>query len=561
MLTVLKSFLKPPQAKNSESQEKARLLDRLLLGLICLDLILFSASVLVHPNEYVNRMALYGLSLFVFVGLYVLNRRGYPNFTAILLSIMFFVLVVIAVVLTHHSNLIAATGFLLVVFCAGLLIGRQAALIMGLVSAITSFVMMFIFPGIYGEGMSETLYIWLVYLGLLMSGTMLLYLVMGSLSESQSQLRERAFLLDQIADAVITTDLEQRIVSWNRAAERLYGWTSAEVMNQPLYQFVATEYPDGDFDDGKSYQQLMETGQWRGEVVQKNRAGQSIPVLASVTLLRDTKNNISGMVGVNRDNREGKELEEHRLYTKLLESDLKKEQELSNFKDRILSTVSHEFRTPLAVIQSSVEILRRHQEKFSPEQVAERLAKIQRQIGRLSHLLDDVSEYARGSQQRQSKPEEIELLPFLEELIEEYRLMNPSYPLDLKLGQLPTIFYAERRILEHILTNLLSNAIKYSPEGGKIDFSASRIDGIVEFRVDDRGIGIPLEDHPRIFESFHRARNVGTIPGTGIGLAIVKQNVSNMGGSIQFVSEQGRGSSFIVKLPFVKSPSTETIFP
>jgi PAS domain S-box-containing protein len=395
----------------------------------------------------------------------------------------------------------------------------------------------------------------------LSAGTMLLYLVMGSLSESQNQLRERAFLLDQIADAVITTDLEQRIVSWNRAAERLYGWTSAEVMNQPLHQFVTTEYPDENFDDRKSYQQLMETGQWNGDVMQKNRAGQSIPVLASVTLLRDTKNNISGMVGVNRDNREGKELEEHRLYTKLLESDLKKEQELSNFKDRILSTVSHEFRTPLAVIQSSVDILRKHREKFSAEQTIERLTKIQRQINRLSHLLDDVLEFARGNQQRPGQPEAIELLPFLKELIEEYRLMNPAHPLDLQLGQLPTIFYVERRILEHILTNLLSNAIKYSPAGGKIDFSATEINGIVEFRVDDMGIGIPPEDHARIFESFHRARNVGTIPGTGIGLAIVKQNVSNMGGSIHFVSEQGKGSSFIVKLPFVKSPSTETIFP
>jgi signal transduction histidine kinase len=103
--------------------------------------------------------------------------------------------------------------------------------------------------------------------------------------------------------------------------------------------------------------------------------------------------------------------------------------------------------------------------------------------------------------------------------------------------------------LWQILSNLLSNALKYSPHGSTIHFELFRQDEEVTFQIRDQGIGIPQEDQQRLFESFHRAKNVGTIPGTGLGLAIVKKAVDIQGGKITVNSEIGVGSTFTVSLP------------
>jgi signal transduction histidine kinase len=263
------------------------------------------------------------------------------------------------------------------------------------------------------------------------------------------------------------------------------------------------------------------------------------------------------MIAVNRDDSMGKALEEERIHSKVLENDLKKEQDLSAFKDRILSTVSHEFRTPLAVIQSSVDILRKFGNRLSPEQTDERLQKISRQINRLVHLMNDVVELGRGNPQKPNPSEAIALRDFCAELAEEYRLLHPNHVIQLHMGEVPPIFKVERRILEHILMNLLSNAIKYSPEGSDVTLSAYEEGANLVFRVDDAGIGIPAEEQAHIFDSFYRAQNVGTIQGTGIGLAIVKQNVNRLDGTIEFSSQHGKGSSFIVKLPLSNAPVVE----
>ena len=112
--------------------------------------------------------------------------------------------------------------------------------------------------------------------------------------------------------------------------------------------------------------------------------------------------------------------------------------------------------------------------------------------------------------------------------------------------------HVDPTLLRHILGNLLSNAFKYSPRGGTVRFEASWADGILRFVVADQGIGIPLEDQQRLFETFHRARNVGNIASTGLGLAIVKQSLDLHGGSIRLRSEAGQGTCFTVDIPLSK---------
>lgn len=112
--------------------------------------------------------------------------------------------------------------------------------------------------------------------------------------------------------------------------------------------------------------------------------------------------------------------------------------------------------------------------------------------------------------------------------------------------------YMDQKLLWHILTNLLSNAIKYSPQGGTVHLELSCQNGEATIQIKDDGIGIPPTDQERLFEVFHRAKNVGKIPGTGLGLSIVKKFVDLHGGQITVNSEVGVGTTFTVLLP-VKS--------
>ena len=107
----------------------------------------------------------------------------------------------------------------------------------------------------------------------------------------------------------------------------------------------------------------------------------------------------------------------------------------------------------------------------------------------------------------------------------------------------------DEKLLRHILANLLSNAIKYSPQGGAVQLELDCQAGQAFFRVQDQGIGIPLEAQGRLFDTFHRAENVGNIPGTGLGMSIVKKSVDLHGGTISFTSQVGVGTTFTVVIP------------
>ncbi len=109
--------------------------------------------------------------------------------------------------------------------------------------------------------------------------------------------------------------------------------------------------------------------------------------------------------------------------------------------------------------------------------------------------------------------------------------------------------HMDERLLRHILNNLLSNAVKYSPQGSEVSLSLSRRDEQAVIEIQDRGIGIPVQDQPRLFDSFHRASNVENRPGTGLGLSIVKKSVELHGGEISLASAPGAGTRFTVVLP------------
>jgi signal transduction histidine kinase len=236
---------------------------------------------------------------------------------------------------------------------------------------------------------------------------------------------------------------------------------------------------------------------------------------------------------------------------------LQKERELGELKSSFVAMTSHEFRTPLATIQSSAELLQRYQHKLSADKQVIHLQRIQMAVERMTQMLNDIliiSEVEAGK--LEFHPQPLNLVKFCRDLVEELQLSAKKQQLIIFTHQgdcqeqLPSGEYQlDEKLLRQILSNLLSNALKYSPADSTVQFNLSLLNNKAIFRVEDQGIGIPSEDLSRLFESFQRATNVGTIQGTGLGLAIVKQCVNLHGGEITVESKVNQGTTFTVKLP------------
>ncbi|MFO0611461.1 MAG: DAHL domain-containing protein [Polyangiaceae bacterium] len=237
-----------------------------------------------------------------------------------------------------------------------------------------------------------------------------------------------------------------------------------------------------------------------------------------------------------------------------LRREKERERELADLKNRFVSMTSHEFRTPLSVILSSAELLEAYGDQWSASKKADHLTRIRDAVRGMTRLLDGVLVIGRADANRLvCSPSRLDLERYCNELVDAVEpTLSPKHNLDLRLVGLREVSLDEK-LLNHILTNLLSNAVKYSPDGGTIRFEATCEPDRVRFIVEDEGIGVSKEDVPHLFESFHRGSNVGHIPGTGLGLAVVRRSVDAHGGTLDVHSEEGRGTTFEVVIPLLAS--------
>ncbi len=230
---------------------------------------------------------------------------------------------------------------------------------------------------------------------------------------------------------------------------------------------------------------------------------------------------------------------------------LKKQSELNDMKARFISVASHEFRTPLAIILSSAELVKYYGDRLPADEKSEIIATIEASVQRMTRMLDRVLLLGKAeAHMLEFQPKPIELVGLCQRLVEEARAQAPQ-----ALCQVVTMFpensvtgVFDEKLLRHIFGNLLSNAIKYSPQGGQVSFQVSESKGQIEFRVSDQGIGIPPNEISHLFEPFHRASNVGDIQGTGLGLAVVKNSVELHGGTLTVHANPGAGTCFVVRI-------------
>lgn len=233
---------------------------------------------------------------------------------------------------------------------------------------------------------------------------------------------------------------------------------------------------------------------------------------------------------------------------------LEQTKRLSEQKERFVSMLCHQFRTPLNIVSFSADLLKRHIHKWTEEKKGSYFDLIQDGIKQISHLLDDILLFGKTEAAKlEYQPTEIELNQFCGDIVSQVQLANSNQQsINFVSEDNCTTAYFDSKMLQHILTNLLSNAIKYSPADNSVTLKLCCSDENIIFQIQDAGIGISVEDQQQIFEPFYRGGNIDNIPGTGLGLAIVKTIVDLHGGEIAVESQVGVGTTFTVRLPSVK---------
>lgn len=350
-------------------------------------------------------------------------------------------------------------------------------------------------------------------------------------------------IITSMADALLVTTASGTIKTANQFAQNLFGYSQEELVSKQISELISND------------KFLQYTRNWSSlnpgeflkdvEVVCQTKTGEQICISFSCSAILTEIEGLQNFVYIGRDISDRKRVEAQMMKA------LERERELRELKSDFVSMASHEFRTPLTAIFSSTELLRLYGQIWSEEKKLKHYHRIESAVKRMTHLLDDVLLYSKVEAGKlQFNPTPIVLKNFCSDLVEEIQLgIGKQHKLTWVYSGLCNNAYMDEKLLLHILTNLLSNGIKYSPPGTTVLFSCSCEKEEVIFEIKDQGIGIPPEDQKQLFESFHRAKNVGDIPGTGLGLAIVQKSVELHGGRITVNSEEGVGTTCRVTLP------------
>jgi PAS domain S-box-containing protein len=275
----------------------------------------------------------------------------------------------------------------------------------------------------------------------------------------------------------------------------------------------------------------------------RNRRGQVFTILLSAETIQ--VNDVAHVLSMALDITQRKQAEVEMLKA------LGREKELSQLKSNFVSMVSHEFRTPLAIIQSSAELLREFFQKMQPAERDEQLESITGNTRRMAGIMEEILVLSRlDAGKLDFRPSALDLGAFCRRVVDEVlSATNRRCPIELSLAPALPPAHADERLLEHILTNLLSNAVKYSEPAACVRFAVERDSAEALCIIRDEGIGIPEDDQQRLFTAFHRGANVGNRAGTGLGLLLVKRCVELHQGKVRIESKVGQGTTVTVRLP------------
>jgi len=400
-------------------------------------------------------------------------------------------------------------------------------------------------------------------------------------------------LFEAASEGIIVVNASQIIIAANSSVEKMFGYKSGEMINQPLTILIPSTYHPNHaehFDSFLEHSEKRQMGHGR-DLFGIKKDGTQFPVEAGlnpfeidgekyvmsliidISVRKETERQIVELNTRLEDkikirtnelqesvqalqrlnfNLEG-EIKKRKQAEKKIKDALQKEKELNELKTKFLSLVSHEFKTPLSGILTSATLAEKYIMENQQDKREKHLGTIRNKVHYLNNILNDFLSIERlDSGSGQYKYSSFSLKRLINEVVYNANVTLKSgqeliYPQEVE----DMMLYQDEKVLELILSNLIGNSIKYSPEDTLIKFEVTTIEDTIIFIVEDQGIGIPENDQKHIFERYFRAENAVLNQGTGIGLNIAKTHLENLGGSIEFSSVENQGTKFIVKIPIL----------
>ncbi|HVU24633.1 MAG TPA: PAS domain S-box protein [Opitutus sp.] len=361
----------------------------------------------------------------------------------------------------------------------------------------------------------------------------------AELAASQKQLRT---LVDNLQSVIYMKDRSGRYLLVNPHYERvtgivaktIFGKTDVDVMPAAVAERLMAQD-----------RRVMESGEALiAEETVLNADGTPRHYLSTKVPLFDEQGSVYGICGISSDITSLKQAEID------MAANLERERQLSGMKSQFISVASHEFRTPLAAAVATLELLDRHAAKLTEAKRVELIARIQRSLGRLTTIMNDVLQLSRADSGR-VKPVRMnaDLVKFAQDILREVESGDgEQHRFVFETTGGPGTVPVDTKLTHHIVSNLVGNAVRYSPAGTTVTVKLHLDAAAFTFLVIDEGIGIPEAEREHVFEPFARGSNVGQISGTGLGLNIVKRYTELMGGTIEVLPVE-RGTIFKVSIP------------
>lgn len=360
-------------------------------------------------------------------------------------------------------------------------------------------------------------------------------------------------------------DNEYKVEMINQKGCDLLGYVKNEIEGNPWFDYFAILFNGQDTEDGIKLlkkKRLLSSPYFESNV--RCKSGEVRLISWTNTTLYDNNGKSLGTLSAGEDITDRKKLENSKQeYTDLLEKTVEKrthelsmaldaEKRINEIKSSFISIASHELRTPITIVMSSIILLEKYNKKGLYDKEAKHIARIKTSVNHFTNILNDflsLDQLERGD--IRIHIEQFNFTEFINELITEVEVLQKTGQQISFTHKGSNIIYQDRKILYHILLNLLSNALKYSDE--TVYLSSSIQPNGLKIIVTDHGMGIPIEDQEYIFTRFFRSKNVENIQGTGLGLSIVKRYIELLNGTISCSSELHKGTTFTVHIPKTKN--------